>query len=470
MPLPQPTIQYDPQQSGPLDQYAKAVSLRDMLQRGQVQQEQLKAAQLENQQRETALRDQQTVMQVLGQNNGDIGAALPQLAGKVTPQTYMGLAKAHAETREAALKMSNEELANDAKRNDNLLGLIDQAKQMPPDQYVQAWPQIVQQAVQIKPEIGAHLDPKQPVPQQALDQFQIGLQSHSVIQAQVMKEREDKRAQQTADFAAQKQPLEMQKLQEEAAHAGKVPGTDVPYSPEVFAQKKALKPNMGLMTQNDAKDIADSIENGDQPPTLQGLYRNAGPVRAELARRGVPLAKMETDWKATQKYMSTLNGSQQVRLRQAVETASESLDKIDDLYKQLQAAAPTGGFKTWNKAVLAGAKQLPGKAGSLATNLEAQIADVTSELGNVYMGGNSPTDHALGLAGKQLSGDWNAQTFNDAIQQARANLRIRQNSITHGAPAGVSGDNAYFQQPPAQSGGGGGGGSDPFAQFGGKPR
>jgi hypothetical protein len=125
--------------------------------------------------------------------------------------------------------------------------------------------------------------------------------------------------------------------------------------------KREARPVNNIMTSNDAKDIADAIASGDQPPTLQGLYRNAGPVRAELARRGVPLAKMETDWKATQRFMGSLNSTQQVRLRQAISTASDSLDKIEDLYNQLQAAAPTGGFKAWNRAVLTGAKQLPGK-------------------------------------------------------------------------------------------------------------
>src|SRR5438045_1539679 len=120
MPLPQPTIEYNPQTLGPLDQLGKVMALKNAAQESQVRAEQLKASQLENQQRETALRDQQTVMQTLAQNGGDIGAALPQLAGKVTPQTYMGLAKAHYETREAALKMSNEKLANDKSRNDNL--------------------------------------------------------------------------------------------------------------------------------------------------------------------------------------------------------------------------------------------------------------------------------------------------------------------------------------------------------------
>jgi len=121
-------------------------------------------------------------------------------------------------------------------------------------------------------------------------------------------------------------------------------------------------PTVNLMTPNDAKDIADAIENGDQPPTLQGLYRNAGPVRAELARRGFNLARAETDWKATQRYMATLNAPQQVRLRQAIETAGDSLDKIQSLYDEWQKLAPVSGFKVANHAALVAMKNLPAQA------------------------------------------------------------------------------------------------------------
>jgi hypothetical protein len=172
-------------------------------------------------------------------------------------------------------------------------------------------------------------------------------------------------------------------------------------------------------------------------PTLQGLYRNAGPVRAELARRGVPLAKMETDWKATQKYVGTLNGTQQVRLRQAIETASDSADKIDQLYKEYHSIVGDAGMKSFNKVGLSTAKQLPGRAGAVATALDAQIADLTSELGNVYMGGNSPTDHSLSLAGKNLSSDWNRETFEEGIKQVHLNIGIRQELDYSCQPAGV---------------------------------
>lgn len=204
------------------------------------------------------------------------------------------------------------------------------------------------------------------------------------------------------------------------------------------------RPVINNMGATDAKDIADAIENGDQPPTLQGLYRNAGPVRAELARRGVPIAKMETDWKATQKYISTLNGPQQTRLRQAISSASDMADKVDSLYQEYHTLVGDAGMKAFNKVGLAAAKNLPGRAGAVATALDAQISDLTADLGNVYMGGNSPTDHALGLAGKNLSSDWNKQTFEEGLKQIHANIKIRQNSITHGAPAGLSGETNYL--------------------------
>ncbi len=193
---------------------------------------------------------------------------------------------------------------------------------------------------------------------------------------------------------------------------------------------------------DDAESIADAIISGDQPPVTTGLYRLAGPVRASLAKKGYDLTTANLDFQATQKHIATLNGAQQTRLRQAVATASDSLGVIEDLAKQWDA----GKFPILNRGQLLLAKNgaLGPKAQQIATNLEAQITDVTSELGNVYMGGNSPTDHALQLAGKNLSADWNKDQLLSAIQLARKNLQIRSNSMTSVGAAGLS-------TPPAQT-------------------
>jgi hypothetical protein len=197
----------------------------------------------------------------------------------------------------------------------------------------------------------------------------------------------------------------------------------------------------------DVKAIVEAIKKGDQPPTLTGLYKMAAPVRAELSRQGVPIARMETDWKATQRYMATLNGPQQTRLRQDISTVSDSLDKIEGLYDEWEKLAHESGYRVINHATLQTMKQLPGRAGAVAQALDAQIADTTAGLGTIYMGGNSPTDNSLKLAAHSLSADWNDETFREGLKQAHENVKIRENSITHSQPAGVSAESTYSPKP-----------------------
>ncbi len=199
---------------------------------------------------------------------------------------------------------------------------------------------------------------------------------------------------------------------------------------------------------DDVKLYADAIQSGNRPPTSQGLYGNTLKVGAELQRRGYDLTTANMDWQATQKHFATLNGAQQTRMRQAVDNASHSLDVIDDLASQWKG----GKFPLLNSGRLAAAKSgaLGPDAQQIATQLDAQIADVTSELANVYMGGNSPTDHAMELAAKNLQTNWTEAQLHTLVAQQRKNLTIRQNSIRNAeavtpssqaaeSPAGASG-------------------------------
>lgn len=205
---------------------------------------------------------------------------------------------------------------------------------------------------------------------------------------------------------------------------------------DVTAQAQPIPPaSVQVMNQQggSAEAIADAIESGLQPPDLKGLYRFAAPVKAELARRGYDQSTALLDWNATQRYLNTLNGQQQTRLRQATQTAFESLDVIDSLAQQWDnlRAVKGSNLGPLNRAELTAAKNgaYGQDAASVAHQLEAQISDLTSELGNVYMGGNTPTDHSLQLAGRNLSADWSAQTLKDMTKLARTNLKIRLNSM-----------------------------------------
>lgn len=194
---------------------------------------------------------------------------------------------------------------------------------------------------------------------------------------------------------------------------------------------------------DDPKVIAQAIMSGRQPPVLTGLYGKASAVKAELERNKFDQSTALSDWAAVQRHITTLNGPQQERLRQAVNFTYDSLDQIDALYDEWKKVAGVSGLKILNRGNLAVSKQLGGKAGEVATSLEAQLNDLTSELGTVYKGGSGSTDESLRLAGENLKADWNEATFKRALGQIRKNLQIRRNSINNSQPAGVSENSQY---------------------------
>jgi hypothetical protein len=199
---------------------------------------------------------------------------------------------------------------------------------------------------------------------------------------------------------------------------------------------------------SDVKEAVTGMREGTIPPQLPGrASKEYTAMMAEAHRQGYDLAKAATDWSATQKHFATLNGAQQTRIRQAVDTAYHSLDVIDDLADQWKG----GRFPALNRATLTAAKNgVMGKDAQLiATQLDAQITDLTSELGNVYMGGNSPTDHALGLASKNLNAAWSNDVLKSMTKLARTNLEIRRNAIANVGAIDSGGERTTQAQPAA---------------------
>lgn len=196
---------------------------------------------------------------------------------------------------------------------------------------------------------------------------------------------------------------------------------------------------------DDVKLAVQAMKEGTVPPMLPGrASKEYLATMAEAKRQGYDLAKAATDWTATQKHIATMNGAQQLRLNQSINQLPDLLDSVDNLASQWKG----GRFPILNKANLAAAKNgLYGQdVASVANRLDAQIADVVSDLGNVYMGGNSPTDHALSLAQKSLSADWSEKVLHDMVKMAKDNVIIRRNSIANTGVAGVGADNPYAPQ------------------------
>jgi hypothetical protein len=199
--------------------------------------------------------------------------------------------------------------------------------------------------------------------------------------------------------------------------------------------------------QEQAEEVAAAIMRGEQAPTLSGfgMAKLAGPVKAILAKNGYNQKQAELDYHATQKYLTTLNGAQQTRLRQATNFAYDSLNIIDDLAKKWDA----GNFPPLNRARMLAAKNgaYGPVAQDIAIQLSTQIADMTSELGTVYKGGNSSTDESLKLAAQNLQGDWPTHSLLNNTKLIRRNLDIRKNSMTSTGAAGLSTGDPGFVKP-----------------------
>ena len=215
------------------------------------------------------------------------------------------------------------------------------------------------------------------------------------------------------------------------------------------------KPASGLMggqanVEEDAKTIAAAIRSGAQPPDLKGLYRGGFYVRAELAKKGsrgedpYDLVTAQRDWNAVGRYMNTLNGQQQTNLRQAITFTKDTLPQLKDAYDRWKKAAGVSGYKLFNRANLLATANLPGEAGSASTQLQSLISDFTSELGKVYSSGYATLNESLDLAAKNLQGDWNEKTFNDALKRLDQTLTIRYNAIKTAGPSGVTKGSPYL--------------------------
>jgi hypothetical protein len=198
------------------------------------------------------------------------------------------------------------------------------------------------------------------------------------------------------------------------------------------------------LTPDQVSNIADAIESGLQPPTLQGLYRNGAQIRAELAARGTNLSRMQTDWTATQKHIATMNGPQFEKLKESITTLEGLLPEVENLYNEWKQYPLVSGYKAFNRAALRAAMNLPGRAGAVASALDSKIADITADLGSVYMGGNTPTEMGLQLGGKALASEWNDETFKEGLRQVKQNIGVRKNSIFTSQPIGVSPNSPYL--------------------------
>ena len=498
MPIdPRIPLMSQPQPSMSLAEMLQAVeSIRGMQQNRQQQQQQQRVNDLKERELQRALKRRDAIEDVLRRNNGDIEKSIPEVT-QIDPQIgnewKVSWDRTQREEKERLRKTGLDDFENEIKFNNYVTGQLKSINSMPDlSMRQQAWPLVlrnVNKAGQLLKKDGVNLqdwaqeyDPMfvytamalSKTSQQHIDEEKEFRERNKPVVVGSGSTYHDPLSPQT-DYTAPQKPDEPSKLGgPEAFFEQYGVEHNLPRDPRTgryqlsTAQQADARrkwsaaddsPAAQQMRQADtdtAEEIANAIERGDRPPTLQGLYRHGPLVQGILAKRKFNLTDATLDWQATQNWLRSASSNQQLRMRQAIPNAYDSLQTIEEAAKAWNA----GNFPSFNKVSIDAAVQanigkkvkatIAGKdkewtPSEIATILKAQIADVTAELANVYMGGNSPTEQAMKLASHNLNENWSSRTLQSMVDLTRNNLKIRENSMKNTGPVGS--DNRYYTPP-----------------------
>ena len=478
MGIPLPALNVNPPapQPGPMDMYIKAQQVKGLLLGNQLDAETLKGRQLSNQETQQQMEAQKGV--IAAQHDAEWNPADPDTVVKVLRRYNVPLSaqanvvKGIGEIQSSLQKASTDQMAATQAAHSFFADQFDSAKAAPPDRQQSTYQQALANAsnyLSQLPNGPAKLMLAQELAQAPtlydqnwIDTQHALLKTSASLNEEALNKAQTFKAQQEGNLAVTRIPGARAQSKIEEENAALTPqqramgsnlfyqaaGGDATAQKAVnleTQQKVAAGGSKFSSTGQDIKDTAAAIMAGEAVPVLTNYsFRDRTAIMGELKRGGYNQALAEQDWRATQKHLSTLNGQQQERLRQAITFTTDSLPIIENLFDKWKGTAT--GLKAYNRAALAVAKQLPGEAGKTAQLLEAQISDLTSELGTVYKGGNSSTDESLALAAKNLKADWNEQTFKAAVAQIRQNLQIRKNSIMTSEAVGVREGSPYTPQ------------------------
>lgn len=204
------------------------------------------------------------------------------------------------------------------------------------------------------------------------------------------------------------------------------------------------------VTQEKADEIAQAIQNGDQPPVLTGLYGASALVRSSLAQNGFDLSKAQLQWKAAEKQITSLNGPQQVRFVGLANSVVNTIDEVRNLAQQMQLS----GVPMFNKAELLAYIQTAGNSegGQLATRYINAVNTAKEEFANLANGGYAPTDAAWKLADEQINSNYGVKQLDSALSESQRLIKYRLAAMPGMSTTGPGAANRYFpgneQAPP----------------------
>jgi hypothetical protein len=426
------------------------------------------------------------------------------LAGKVNPKTYEGLQKYHLETTKTALELGEKERAAKLAQNSDLMGLITQAKALPPDQYAAQWPAIAAQAAKIKPELAQSINPQQPIPQEALGSFELGLMTTDQIykaadEAAKAKKRPFEQTKAEADAKTAVSDAQIKGAEADAMNKfggglteparkskyiflkaqqnkGMKLGPDDSAFVKAYEDEKTIGPrttfnlNAGGAGSNLTDTALDQaaekyFSTGQLPPTSRGA---AGMVQSrKIMNRAAELHPDGDLASNAAAYAANKSSLQAIQKNYDAVTAFENTaNKNLDLFLNQAKKVVDSGSPLINKPLRSISKNMLGSEDQAAYETARQVAinEIAKVTGNPGLSGQLSDTARKEVSEFNPNNATLAQTFRVAqvLKQDMANRRESYEDQIRDIQRRLKGGKQ------TDNGGGNAGGKDPFAQFGGR--
>jgi hypothetical protein len=436
-----------PQIESPVETYGKVLSLRDLLQTGQMNQLKIQAEQIKNREAANALQDQETVRQSYLTNSGDLDKVIKDTAGRVSPATTHSLQQNQIDIQTKLGAYKQQQLALMQTQNGMLAGSAQAILSAPPEQH----------AARYAEERAKHIQQGLITPDQAPeqypgdDQMRFTVANLASADTQIKRALEAKEAEQkTAESAAN-----VKKAQAEAGHleaqtqelqAGIKAWNDFAANPnKVIGQGGEIDqtindPNIRART----KAAVAGLANAPGTPTAKtqaytAIMTQARQQDAELAKLTDPRLRQAaiSQKVAEENALIPAKTAQAVATRRALygsaATANVPPELIPKYTGEIEKIANSYADAVDSDNEMANLIDLVRKGNKAAYAYEpvAGVMTINAGKGNrrinlheimAYSGAGSAADKVRGFLGKQLSGKSIPSDIVDAMAEMHSTL------------------------------------------------
>lgn len=203
---------------------------------------------------------------------------------------------------------------------------------------------------------------------------------------------------------------------------------------------------VGTVSQEDVDDTAQQLVDGNLVPAMlsrRGNYNQllAAANRLSKEQLGKPYnaARAQTEFAGAQRFMSSLNGPQQVRFRGLAQSVVNTIDEVRVLADEMK----NSGLTYANRAEMEVALRVLGNSerGQLVAKYLGATNTLKEEFANLVNGGYAPTEAAFNLANKQINENYGVKAMNASLSEVQRLINFRLQAFDTLTPTGVTPDN-----------------------------